>query len=65
MGKPQQDETNCQTWATSIRKYRTLEDMNREVVEELIDHIEVSERAVVDGQRREDTKIYYRFVGLL
>ena len=39
--------------------------MNREVVEELIDHIEVSERAVVDGQRREDTKIYYRFVGLL
>lgn len=61
--KAQQDMDNIQAWAASIRKYLTLEDLDRETVEALIDHIEVGERSIVDGQRRQDIKIYYRFVG--
>ena len=63
--KARQDAANIQAWATVIRKYLTLEDLDREVVEDLIDHIEIGERTVVDGQRRQDVKIYYRFVGLI
>ena len=65
LGKARQDAANLQEWIAAIRNCLTLEDLDREVVEELIDHIEIGERTVVDGQRHQDIKIYYRFVGLL
>ena len=34
-------------------------------LDELIDHIEIGERTVVDGHRRQDIKVFYRFVGLV
>ena len=61
--KAQQDVDNIQAWTAAIRKYLTLEDLDRETVEALIDHIEVGERSIVDGQRRQDIKICYRFIG--
>lgn len=54
-----------QSWAAIIRKYLNLQELDRTVVEELIDHIEVGERTVVDGQRHQDIKVFYRFVGLV
>ena len=54
-----------QSWAAIIRKYLNLQELDRAVVEELIDHIEVGERTVVDGQRHQDIKVFYRFVGLV
>ena len=42
-----------------------LQDLDRTTIDELIDHIEVGERTVVDGQRRQDIKVFYRFVGLV
>ncbi len=33
--------------------------------DELIGHIEVGECTVVDGQCRQDIKVFYRFVGLV
>ena len=52
-------------WAAIIRKYLNLQELDRTVVEELIDHIEVGERTVVNGQRSQDIKLFYRFVGLV
>ena len=52
-------------WTERIRKYMDLHQIDREIIDELIDHIEIGEREVVDGQRRQSVKIFYRFVGLL
>lgn len=54
-----------QSWAAIIRNYLNLQELDRAVVTELIDHIEIGERSVVDGQRRQDIKVFYRFVGLV
>ena len=64
-GKAQQEAADMQKWVASIRKYLSLEELDRDIVDELIDHIEIGERTVVDGQRHQDIKIYYRFVGLV
>ena len=52
-------------WIAIIRKYLDLRELDRAVVDELIDHIEIGERTVVDGQRHQDIKVFYRFVGFL
>ncbi len=54
-----------QNWITVIRKYLDLQELDRTVVDELIDHIEIGERTVVNGQRRQDIKVFYKFVGLM
>ena len=52
-------------WMGSVRKYLDLQELDRAIVDELIDRIEIGERAVVDGQRRQEIRVFYRFVGLL
>lgn len=52
-------------WAAIIRKYLNLQELDRAIIDELIDHIEIGERTVVDGQRHQDIKVFYRFVGLV
>ena len=42
-----------------------LQKLDRAVLDELIDHIEIGERTVVDGQRHQDIKVFYRYVGLV
>ncbi len=61
----EQDNANIQKWAALIRRHLDLQTLDREIVDELIDHIEIGERTVIDGQRHQDVKIYYRFVGLV
>lgn len=63
VNKAQQDMENIQKWAAVVRKHLHLQELDRETVEELIDHIEIGERTVVDGQKHQDIKIFYRFVG--
>lgn len=52
-------------WAVLIQKYLNLQKLDRAVLDELIDHIEIGERTVVDGQRHQDIKVFYRYVGLV
>ena len=61
----EQDNANIQKWAALIHKHLDIRELDREIVDELIDHIEIGERTVIDGQRHQDIKIYYRFVGLV
>ena len=63
--KAEKETAAIQNWAAIIRKYLNLQDLDRAVVDELIDHIEIGERTVIDGQRHQDIKIFYRFVGLV
>ena len=59
------ETADVQTWMAHIRKYLDLKELDRGIVEELIDHIEIGERTVIDGQRRQEIKVFYRFVGLV
>ncbi len=61
----EQDIANIHQWVGTIRQYLDLQELNREIIEELIDRIEVGERTIIDGQRHQDIKIYYCFVGLV
>ena len=63
--KARQDVENIRQWAGIIRRYLDVQELDREIVEELIDHIEIGERSVIDDQRRQDIKIFYRFVGVV
>ena len=57
--------TDIQRWTAVIRRYTDLQELDREIIDELIDHIEIGERTVVDGKRCQDIKVYYRFIGLV
>jgi len=61
----QQETAAIHNWTALIRKYLNLQELDRAAIDELIDHIEIGERTVVDGQRRQDIKVFYRFVGLV
>ena len=61
--RARQDMEDVQKWASVIRKYLDLQELDRETVEELIDHIEIGERTMINGQKHQDIKIFYRFVG--
>ena len=63
--KEQQKTAAIHNWTAIIRKYLDLQELDRAVIDKLIDHIEIGERTVVDGQRRQDIKVFFRFVGLV
>ena len=52
-----------QKWASIIKNIWICRELDRETIDELIDHIEIGERTVIDGQKQQDIKIFYRFVG--
>jgi len=53
------------SWTEIIRKHLDISELDRTIIDELIDHIEIGERTIVDGQRRQNIKVFYRFVGLV
>lgn len=59
----EQRNTDLQKWADMIHKYLDLQELDRDIVDELIDYIEIGERTIIDGKRHQDIKIHYRFVG--
>ena len=63
VNKAQQETAAIYNWTAIIRKYLDLQGLDRAAIDELIDHIEIGERTIVDGQRRQDIKVFYRFVG--
>lgn len=65
MKKTEEETSAIHSWAAIIRKYLDLQKLDRAIVEELIDHIEIGERTVIDGQRHQDIRVFYRFVGLV
>lgn len=59
----EQHNTDLQKWADMIHKYLDLQELDQNIVDELIDHIEIGERTIIDGKWHQDIKIHYRFVG--
>ncbi len=59
----EQHIADTQKWAAVVRKHLHIRELDRETVDELIDHIEVGRKTVIDGNSCHDIKICYRFVG--
>ena len=59
-----QDSTNAQKWVSLIRQYTSLEELDAELLNTLIDKIVVHAATKdEDGNREQEIEIYYRFVG--
>jgi len=50
-------------WVGLIKEKSTIEEVDRDFLESLIEKIEISEKKVVDGVKTQDVKIYYKYVG--
>lgn len=57
-----QDEQDIEQYIQSIKKYVTIEQLDREMLLELINYIEIGERKEVDGQKCRDVVIHYNLV---
>ena len=60
--------SDIQIWVKLIKEksaIETIEDLDRELLEALIEKIEIGECEVIDGVRQRDIKVYYKFVGLI
>lgn len=62
-GIVEDDGASAYNWVAIIRKYLDLSELDRSTIDELIDHIEIGERSIVDGQRKQAIKVFYRFIG--
>ena len=55
---------DIERWVRLIKEKSTLKEVDRDLLECLVDRVEVSEKKVVDGVKTQDVKIYYKYVGL-
>ena len=58
----QQTKQDSSAWLSIIKDYADIQKLDRIVLSELIDKITVGESKIVDGEKRVDVTIYYRFV---
>lgn len=63
LAETEQDEQNVDSFLTAIKKYVAVEQLDREMLLELIDCIEIGERLEKDSQKYRDVTIHYKFVG--
>jgi len=56
---------DVQLWIRLIRERSSLEDVDRETLEALVERIEIGERQVIDGEKRQDIRVVCKFVGCL
>ena len=56
---------DIQKWVSTVRKYTAVEDVDRAMLDELVERIVVGEKIRVDGQVRQDVTVVYRFVGAI
>lgn len=54
---------NIQRWVQLIKEKATLEDVDRDLLETLIERVEVGKKIVENGVKSQEVKIIYKFVG--
>jgi len=61
----QMEQSNISEWAATIRQFKDIESLDRDILLKLIDKIEIGERVIIDGQKHREIRIYYKFVGFI
>ena len=57
--------SDIEKWVNLIREKSLIDEVDRELLESLIDKIEVGERSLVDGVKSQDIRVHYKFVGMV
>ena len=63
MHRTDEQESDVRTFVQEIRKYATIQELDEAVLNRLISKILVGEVRKVDGQKYQEVKIVYNFVG--
>ena len=63
MRRTDEQESDVRTFVQEVRKYATIQELDEAVLNRLISKIFVGEVRKVDGQRFQEVKIVYNFVG--
>jgi site-specific recombinase len=58
-----EQENEVRTFIKEIRRYATIEELDEAVLNRLISKILVSEVKKIDGQKVQEVRIIYNFVG--
>ena len=61
----QSQQENAGRFSAVIDRYMDLQELDKQVLNELIDRIVVHEAQKIDGRRTQQVDIFYRFVGNL
>ena len=59
----EQDDNDIERFLEAVKRYVAVEALDREMLLELIDFIEVGQQTVQDGKKTRDVTIHYKFVG--
>ena len=63
MSSKEVQESDVRTFIQEIRKYAAIQELDEAVLNRLISKISVGEIKKVDGQKCQEVKIIYNFVG--
>lgn len=61
----QEVASDAESWVALMKQYRGVSKLTRELIAALIDKIEIGETTVIEGQKRRDIRIHYKFVGFI
>lgn len=61
----QKMQNDVQEWVSLIKKYRDIDQLDRDTLLRLIDKIEVGEIHTVNGQKERKIRVHYKFVGYI
>ena len=56
---------DIQKWVSVVRKYTAVEDVDRAMLDELVEQVVVGEKVVIDGKKQQNVTVVYRFVGAI
>ena len=63
MRRTDEEESDVRTFMQEIRKYATIQELDEAVLNRLVSKILVGEVKKMDGQKCQEIKIVYNFVG--
>jgi len=57
------EEKNIQEFLKVVKSYTEIEELTPEILNSFIDRIYINDRTIVDGVRRQEIRIVYKFIG--
>lgn len=58
-----QTEDNCEKFIDNLSKYAKIKELNRYILNQVIDKIYVYDKEEVDGNIKQQVEIHYKFIG--
>ena len=56
-------EENCERFIDNLSKYAKIKELNRYILNQVIDKIYVYDKEEVDGNLKQQVEIHYKFIG--